>query len=250
MEKIADWLWTDYEEVGSTNDVAKDLTNSANEHKKYVITTRHQSNGRGRRGRNWVSLDGNLFMSMATEVALQDFCQVVFVVSLSLLETIKELSPTIDVQLKWPNDVLVQGCKISGILLEKGQGDYLVIGMGVNIKAAPDFPDLLYPTTSLQTWGIQSDRISFLKAYLRVLDANWQLWQEKGFAAIRKNWLNNAKGLGTEITVHTHKEDKEGIFESVDDNGALLLKKDDKIEKIYAGDVFYLRPNEEGKKDN
>lgn len=239
MTMLYDWEWTDYEETGSTNDEVRDLTSGAKGH-KYIVTAQRQNSGRGRRGRSWVSLDGNLFMSMAIEVELKDLGQMIFVVSLSLLETIKVLFPQIKVNLKWPNDVLVNDRKVSGILLEKGEGDYLVIGIGVNIQAAPKIEGLIYPAISLAEAGCKTDRIIFLREYVKVLDANYKTWQSKGFEKIKQRWLADVKSLGEKIKVHTDKEDKIGIFKGVDDNGTLLLGIDGQVEKIYAGDIFYL----------
>lgn len=239
MQKINAWQWFDYDEVGSTNDTAKSLTNTETGG-KYVVTSLRQTGGRGRRGRSWASLEGNLFMSMAFEAGLKDVGQIVFLVSLSLLETLQNLFPEINICLKWPNDVLVNDCKISGILLEKGEGDYLVAGIGVNIAAAPQIEGLVYPAQSLADLGFETDRVSLLKAYLQTFDADYELWREQGFETIRARWLDKAKNLGKEILVRMNNGEKKGVFAGVDENGALLLKCGENIEKIYAGDIFCL----------
>lgn len=239
MQKINDWQWFDYEEVGSTNDVANSLTKAA-DGGKYVVTSVRQTGGRGRRGRKWDSLEGNLFMSMAFETELKNAGQIVFLVSLSLLETLVHLYPDINVCLKWPNDVLVNDCKISGILLEKGGGSYLIAGIGVNIAAAPKIDGLLYPAQSLADLGFETDRVKLLKAYLQKFDANYKLWQKHGFEEIRTRWLSRAKNLGKEILVRMNNGEKKGIFAGVGENGVLLLKCGENIEKIYAGDIFCL----------
>lgn len=239
MEQIADWLWIDYEEAVSTNDRAKLLTKDTKGH-KYIVTAQRQTGGRGRRGKSWIGMPGNLFMSLGMEAELRDFAQMIFVVSLSLLETIRCLSPDADVKLKWPNDVLVNSRKVSGILLEKGEGDYLIIGIGVNIVAAPKIEGLIYPTVSLEDAGIKTDRITVMKKYIEIFDANRQAWKDSGFEAIRQRWLADVKGLGCEIKVHAEKEDKTGVFSGIDENGAMQLDVNGKIEKIYAGDIFYL----------
>lgn len=237
MANLENWDWIDYKEIGSTNDAVRLLTNDTKGH-RYVVTTKTQTGGRGRRGRSWVGLEGNLFMSQAVEIDLKNMGPVVFIVSLSLLEAIRKISPHIDIKLKWPNDVLVNSCKVSGILLEKGEGDYLIIGMGVNVKASPQIEGLIYPATSLNEAGIETTRLTVLKEYLQRFNANWQSWQEQGFVEIKQRWLADAKSLGEEIIVHTETEDKVGIFSGLDDNGILLLESGGKIEKIYAGDIF------------
>lgn len=238
MQKINDWEWIDIEETGSTNDAVRELTSEEGGH-KYVVTAKKQTAGRGRRGRSWIGVEGNLFMSYAAEVETKDWGQAVFIVSLSLLETIRTLFPTINIRLKWPNDVLVAGRKISGILLEKGNGNYLIMGIGVNIKNAPQLNNSSYQSVSLSELGYETDRISFFEKYTEILDANFCRWKNYGFDIIKERWLADAQGLGREITVRTEKEEKKGSFEGIDENGLLLLKTENKIEKICAGDVFF-----------
>lgn len=243
MKKIRDWLWQDRRETDSTNDEAAKLCAAARG-EKFIVSAASQTGGRGRRGRAWDSLTGNLFVSFAFPAALKDASRLIFIVSLGLLETVRRLKPGIDVCLKWPNDVLVNGGKVSGILMEKAAGDYMVVGIGVNVAAAPRREDILYPVASLREAGLVIDRLDFLKEYVGVFDDLLAEWKEKGFAPLRERWLANAKNLGKEINVHMEHEDKKGIFNGVDENGALLLETPSGIEKIYAGDIFYLKEKE------
>ena len=125
MPDMKDWKWIDLPETGSTNDEARKYSAVAGGG-KFVITAVRQNNGRGRRGRSWVGMEGNLFMSLGIEVPLAWPGQLIFIVTLALAQSILKLSPAEDVRIKWPNDVLVRGCKISGILLEKGEGGYVI----------------------------------------------------------------------------------------------------------------------------
>lgn len=239
MQRINGWQWEEYDEVVSTNDTVRNLTNKK-DGAKYVVTALRQTGGRGRRGRSWVSLEGNLFMSMAFEAELKNVGQIVFIVSLSLLETLRHLFPDINICLKWPNDVLVNDRKISGILLEKGEGDYIIAGIGVNIAAAPKIDGLVYPAQSLADFGFETERLDLFRAYLQTFEANYKLWLEQGFETIRSRWLANAKNLGKEILVRMNNEERSGIFAGVDENGTLLLERNNNLEKIYAGDIFCL----------
>lgn len=239
MQSINGWQWEEYDEVVSTNDTVWNLTNKK-DGAKYVVTALRQTGGRGRRGRSWVSLEGNLFMSMAFEAELKNVGQIVFIVSLSLLETLRLLFPDINICLKWPNDVLVNDRKISGILLEKGEGDYIIAGIGVNIAAAPKIDGLVYPAQSLADFGFETERLDLFWAYLQTFEANYKLWREQGFETIRSRWLANAKNLGKEILVRMNNEERSGIFAGVDENGTLLLERNNNLEKIYAGDIFCL----------
>lgn len=178
-------------------------------------------------------------MSMGLEIAPRDWGQLVFVVSLSLLETLLVLQPSLAIKLKWPNDVLINGGKISGILLEKGEGDYIIIGVGVNIVEAPALPQMVYPTQSLSAAGLKTSPEALLKSYLQVFDNNFKTWQTQGFSDILSRWLKHARGVGEVIQVNLEKESKTGIFLGLDDNGLLLLQNGDKIEKICAGDIFF-----------
>lgn len=230
MIQIEGWNWFKLDEVGSTNDEAKKLLQN-----KSIITADRQTNGRGRRGRYWISISGNLFCSFILSAKPQQIGALSFIFSLSLLETINELNPKLDVSLKWPNDVLIASKKVSGILIEKGEGDFFIVGVGVNIKSHPKNPDLLYKSTSLKINNIQIDNDNFLKLYINNLNNNISL----GFSTIKDKWLKFAKGLGEEIVVSLDNEQKTGIFTGIDDNGYLMLKTNNKIERIYTGDVFY-----------
>ena len=232
------WEWIDYKEAESTNDIAKEKSGKACG-KKFVITAEKQTKGRGRLGRKWKSYKGNLFASLGIEIEISQLGELIFVVGLSLLEAIRHLSPKADIKLKWPNDVLLKGKKISGILLEKGEGDYIIIGIGVNISKSPQDKDVIYPATNLKDEGIKTTRIDFLKVYLDAFDKNLFIWHQDSFEEIKKSWLKNVKGLGKEIIISMDNDTKEGIFEGVDDNGLLLLRGSDGVKKIYAGDVFY-----------
>lgn len=239
MLQNTNWCWQDYPEVESTNDTARELSHNP-PHSKFVISAQKQTRGRGRRGRSWCGLDGNLFMSLAQPLEARLMGQLVFVVSLSLFQTLKEIAPSAPLKLKWPNDLLLDNHKISGILLEKGAGMYIITGIGVNICAAPaSKAEVLYPAASLKDYGIETNRFEVLQSYLRWFDYYFELWQSQGFSLIREKWLQNVKGLHREIVVNLETESKNGIFEGIDEQGLLLLRTGGEIQKIYAGDVFY-----------
>lgn len=241
------WQWLDFDEADSTNNVARALTAEMVSGGKVVVSAVRQTAGRGRRGRQWIDCAGNLFMSLAVKAEMKDLGRLVLLSSLCLFATIKELSKDVKVkiELKWPNDVLVNGGKISGILLEKGSGDYFVIGIGVNIAASPKGNVAAYPLVSLREAGIDTDRVTFLKNYVAIWDKTRDTWDKEGFESLRQMWLANVKGLGEKINVTDEKETKKGVFFGIDEDGALLLGGADGIRKIRAGDVFYIKENVE-----
>ena len=216
--------------VDSTNDEAKKCCYRIQED-KFAIIADKQNNGRGRRGRSWVGLEGNLFCSLGIKCPLEKSGELVFVTSLALVNTI--------LKIKWPNDVLLNGAKISGILLEAGSNEVMIVGIGVNIVAKPETNIANYPIGCLADMGIKTDKVSFLNRLLENFDTKENLWKSNGFAAIKQQWLKFVKGLGEKIVIQQEKNNKEGIFVGIDDCGALLLKANDKIEKIYAGDIFF-----------
>ena len=240
------WNCVEYEQLGSTNDKAKELTLTAHG-QKLAVTAQIQTAGRGRRGRTWQSFDGNLFLSLALPFELKDCTALVFMTSIALLQTIKNLCSKADVKLKWPNDVLLNGAKVSGILLEKGEGDYMIAGIGVNLKTAPK-TDIIYPTISLNDIGVDITPLAFRDKYLENFDALCEIFAKQGIVSIAKIWQTYAKGIGNKIIVKTAKEEKKGIFVGLNDNGMLMLKTPEKIEIISAGDVFFV--DDERKEEN
>lgn len=248
LTELKSWIWLDYDEVGSTNDEALRLSKNLTPKQKLVITAHRQTKGRGRRGRNWISLDGNLFMSQLFNWPQKESGAMPFIASLSVLNTILKISPHTHVELKWPNDVLLNNCKVSGILLERGEKDAIVIGIGVNIKYAPDSNSLLYPTTSLQSDGIDCSYTDFLKLYLDEFDNLLQLYTTKGMPVVVSQWLQHAKGIGFPITVHTAQNELHGVFKGVSSEGTLQLETlDGKVIDINAGDVFFDKNGEDKK---
>lgn len=241
MKLISDWLWEDKEVTESTNDDALLCTRTKKE-KKFIISAKKQTKGRGRRGRQWVSLEGNLFFSQALPEEMFCVGQLVCVSAISLWETITEKLPKeYKVSLKWPNDVLIDNCKVSGTLLERGENNYWIIGIGVNICVAPKTQRMLYPVTSLKACGINIDRLMFLQSYVEKFDKYYQQWKQSGFENIRKKYLKAIKGIGEKIQVQTPSQKIEGIFLGVGDNGELLLKTQKETKQIFAGDIFYIK---------
>lgn len=229
------WEWLDFEEVGSTND---EVLKYMEKGKKVVLTAVCQSKGRGRRGRHWVSQNGNLFMSMAMPLELKDSGAMVFLLSLALCESIKKLKATAKVELKWPNDVLLDNKKVSGILLERS-GEFIVMGVGVNIVDFPKSSDVLYPLTSLSQAGIETQRVQLLEIYLKEFDELFALWQKHGQSAIISKWLKCAKGIGSNIRVNMPSSSICGVFTGLDEEGVLLLQTSEGMKKVSAGDVFF-----------
>jgi BirA family biotin operon repressor/biotin-[acetyl-CoA-carboxylase] ligase len=232
-----------YETIGSTNDEAKRLARDGAA-EGLIVWAKGQDAGRGRRGRVWVSPPGNLYFSLVLRPHCRaaEAAQLGFVAALGMAAVLGELAPTIAIRCKWPNDLLANGKKIAGILLETEMvaGDlpeFVVIGVGVNLVSSPN--DASYPATSLVEEGIASLAPQPALARFAEHFAEWlAIWREDGFAPIRAAWLLQAVGLGEPIQVRLERDTIEGQFLDLDDDGALMLGLPDGSRRIAAGEVF------------
>ncbi len=220
------WNLIFFESVESTNDTAAKLQVAD------CVVAKEQTKSRGRMGRKWFSLEGNLFFSVVLKSYTNQTPLLSFVVSLSVAEALKDFS----VKIKWPNDVLIEDKKVAGILLEN-LGDKVVVGVGINTQKSPN-EKVLYPTTSLN--GKISNEM-LLKNILTRLEENIQLFEKKGFFVIKEKWLTYSKGVGKEIVIRLPNEEIKGEFVGLTDEGAVQIKtKDLCCRNIMAGDVFFL----------
>lgn len=232
------WKIICFDELTSTNDLAAQYAQAKTDD-MLVIKAKKQTAGRGRRGHLWQSLEGNLFFSLLFKSVETNIGMFVIISALSLLQSLKILSPSADVLLKWPNDVLLNNKKVSGILLEIPENGYMIIGIGVNIIQSPKSDAISYPVTSLRESGIQTTADEFLQIYLKQFDNFMKLFHKSGFEPLRRMWLDNAKKIGSKIMVCQNNTQICGVFEGIDENANLLLRNNEKLHKILAGDVFY-----------
>lgn len=235
----------EHEILDSTNDEACRLA-SGGAADGIVVWAHRQRAGRGRRGRRWQSPDGNLYFSVILRPSASPAvaAQLSLVAAVAMAETLAELLPDdTRIEQKWPNDVLVDGKKIAGILLESSGAladrvDWVVVGCGLNIAVAPD--ETALPATCLAERGAEStDRAAVLMALLGSLHRWRREWETAGIQPVRRVWLSRARGLGQEITVRLPNHEFKGQFLDMDDNGALIVRLPDGSEKaVTAGDVF------------
>ncbi len=230
--------------VGSTMDEARRLAEEGADDGT-LVWAREQTAGRGRLGRTWTSPRGNLYFSLV----LRPDCtpgvaaQLGFVAALAIGEAIGSVSPPVDVTYKWPNDVLLHGRKVAGVLLESRAAGaelaYVVLGCGVNISSFPG--ETATPATSLRFEGVPADvgEIELLEAFARYF-LNWtSRWLDQGFAPIRTAWLRHAERLGQKIEVRLAEERLAGDFLDLSEEGYLLLRlASGETRRIAAGDVF------------
>ncbi|MBE7637589.1 biotin--[acetyl-CoA-carboxylase] ligase [Sneathiella sp. P13V-1] len=237
---------TAYNEVDSTSIQAKRLAEEGAPSGQLVIA-KSQNSGVGRRGRAWTSPKGNMYASLMIrpKCSSAEAAKLSFLVSVALYHSIRSLLPeNVPVSLKWPNDVLVDGKKVAGILLESksrpdGALDWLVIGTGVNINDYPKVTEGL-PATALGLYGAEPEPTELISIYCTNFLHYYQIWVKNGFAPIRDEWLKYAVGVGNEVVARLPNEELHGIFSGLDKDGALILKQSNgAIKYISAGEVFF-----------
>ena len=234
-EQIDTWSWFEADGIGSTNDALKSWPPDK---MPAILSAIRQTGGKGRRGRKWQSIDGNLYFTYSQEIASNELSRFVCLIGLSLAKTVLALSPHADIKIKWPNDVFLNHKKLSGILLENIRDDLWAVGIGVNIKKAPELHDMPYLATSLAESGIMIERTAFLKQYFKQYREDFAYYQSNGFNQLKIEWLELALHLHQKITIKNDENMKQGVFLTLDDNGYLILKTEDKEERIVAGDLF------------
>ncbi|MCU9847111.1 biotin--[acetyl-CoA-carboxylase] ligase [Defluviimonas sp. WL0024] len=235
-------------EVDSTNSEAQRLAPGLTQ--PTWILARRQTAARGRRGREWISPEGNFAATLVmrptgdpARAALRSF-----VAALALADALETVcGPGATLSLKWPNDVLLNGGKVAGILLESaGRGadvSHLAVGIGVNLVAAPPReavePEATLPVSVLGETGVRIAPEEFL-AYLANAFARWEAQLATyGFGPIRTAWLARAAKLGQRITARTASETIEGTFETIAEDGALVIATSQGRRNIPAADVFF-----------
>ena len=235
---IDDWQWIDYDNLTSTNDEAKKLIAK---NTQIVVTAKKQTAGRGRLGHKWIGLDGNLFMSLGLDWNTENTNMLALISSLALLTSVKDYNSNLDIMLKWPNDILINKQKLSGILIEVVSPHKVIIGIGVNICASPKLEkNTAYLPTNLKEQGINVDRLEFMRTYLREFTKMMTIYQKEGQQKIIDMWLSHTHKIGQKINVKNEKIQICGEFMGLDKHGLLLLKTPDNIIKsISAGDIYF-----------
>lgn len=198
------------------------------------LIANEQDAGRGRQGREWVSESGNFFGSTLVRIAASDPApqSLSLAAGLALIEAVDIAVPGRPLMLKWPNDLMLGNAKLAGILLERS-GDRVVVGFGVNLASAPSIPGR---DAAALNGAILPQAFAPLLAgsFARMLN----LWRSAEPEAFARAWLERGHPVGTHLTVHSGAGEKvSGIFDGLEPDGALRLRRDGELEVIRAGDV-------------
>ena len=221
-----------HDEVGSTNDIALDMARSGAP-EGTVVMARSQTKGRGRRGRSWYAKPGE---SVIVSVVLRPDLpanRLAFAAGVAVAECLMQVCG-LDATLKWPNDVLINERKISGILVEATQGA-AVVGIGVNVKQTEFTPELEETATSVMREGGSWAEVSRIaEGIVDRLFATHQL----SFEEILTRWRKYMWGLGRSVEVTAECETVSGTIAGVDSDGALLIDQDGGVRRIVAADAI------------
>jgi len=235
--------------LASTNAEALTLSRQGEQGPLWIAAAR-QSAGRGRRGRIWISEPGNLFATLLlTDPAPPEhWPELAFVAALAIHDSVTEVAPKVRPQLaiKWPNDLLLEGAKFAGILIEgeSAEGGAVAVGIGVNCLNHPSDTD--FPATDLAAAGAQVPPATlFAMLSVKMLGRLAQWNRGEHFATIRTDWLSRAAALGQMIRLRLADRELIGRFEAIDDIGRLVLVlPEGGQETIAAGDVVELLTTE------
>ena len=236
------------EDVDSTNAEARRRAEAGHVGPLWIVA-RRQGEGRGRRGREWVSETGNLYATllMTTRKTPAEAAQITFVAALAVADLICTFVPTPLVTIKWPNDVMIEADKVAGILVESGSdatgGLWLAVGIGVNLAHAPSGTER--PATAIGGHLKGEVRAAPIVAEaIEVLAHHFAIWMDRwetlGFQPILDAWVARSRGLDQACTARLGHETVSGIAEGVGPDGALRLRlADGSVRMISAGDVFF-----------
>ena len=247
-----------FPEIGSTNQLALERA-KAGDTGKLWIATGHQTGGRGRRGRPWEGRPGNLAATLLLrpKVGLAAAASLGFVAALALRDALEAVMPNRQFAvapdggdlatggrfaLKWPNDVLADGAKLSGILLETAQaGTDLAIAIGIGVNVVDHPQDTPYPATDLGAMGASCSAADLFFALSDAFVDSLRLWQGgNNLSDVRDKWIEGAAGIGSEIAVDTGGTIVRGVFETIDADCHLIIRgRDGQMTRIAAGDVHF-----------
>ncbi len=215
------------ETVESTQDLIREEGEMATG-EGLVIHALEQTSGKGRMGKTWESPRGNLYMSvlLRPECLAEDAGQIAFVSALAVSAALETYLPAgHEKTLKWPNDILIDGKKIAGILCEtslvRGRVDHIALGVGINVSAPPEDPG----ATGLDAINARENSIEGLRDnVLESFDRHYKVWLDKGFERIKAAWLKQAHGVDCPVTVILPDAEIQGVFKGMDENGAMIME--------------------------
>ncbi len=233
---VGAWRLKTYEVLPSTSDLCSTLA-EAGEPAGLAVLAREQTRGRGSRGRDWTAPPGNLNLSVLIRPRepMASIAQWSLLAAVALSEA---LAPIAELHVKWPNDLLLDGRKVAGILLDSaddGQGGvaWLVIGMGVNLSQTPDPHD-----PGVASLGTTEPPEKVAARVLERLDVWSRVRTLEGFAPVRAAWLSRAQEIGAFVSLRVGQDRLGGQFAGLGEDGSLLLRTGGRVHAFTTGEVM------------
>jgi BirA family biotin operon repressor/biotin-[acetyl-CoA-carboxylase] ligase len=244
-----EYHFSSYDDIDSTNNEAKRIIAQGHSG-HYVLLAKSQHAGRGRAGRQWDSPNGNVYMSILRQESLtwEEAAHLIYITAVAVADAVAAVLPVSEpVSVKWPNDILLKGKKVAGILLEgKTMANqpflpWAIIGIGINVRHFPE--QTTFPATSLYDQGVVYVELERLFHYVMDHFSSWYaVWRQHGFEPIRLAWLHRALKRGEVITVVTPERKISGIFVDITEHGNLRVElANGQQTEIYSGEVFFSR---------
>lgn len=239
----------EFHELDSTNAALKRIAEQGGEVEEgLLVWAKSQTGGRGRSGRTWQSPPGNVYASFLLKApeAPASAPEVGFMAALAVRDAILDLprhnAPPPPLSLKWPNDVLVEGKKVSGILAELATDpdgrNWIVLGIGINLIPV-DVPDALYPVAALSDYQVDTTPAHTLTIVAREISKWLDIWRTGGFQVVRTAWTDAGPQAGMPLSVRLSEGPVAGTYAGLDASGALLLDTPQGRRSLLVGDVMF-----------
>lgn len=233
-----------FKKLPSTNLFARELVDQKVSNGS-VVAADVQTHGRGRKDRTWFSPTGGLWFSVIIypDIPPRKSMMLTMAASLGVVDAIKTITGIVPL-IKWPNDVLIKGKKVCGILTEidaeMDRINFAIVGIGLNVNNTLPKDFVKYATTLRQECGSKVSRVQLLRSILKSFDEQYEKLARGKYDDIRKNWLEFSQIIGKHVRVQEGSIGLEGIVDDVDEDGSLILKNDDGIHRVLSGDVEVL----------
>jgi len=243
-----------FESIGSTNEEAKAWARNASTPAPHgaIVSAAEQTSGRGRRGRDWVSPAGKgVYLSIVwrPKIAPPQIGQLTIVTALAGARALKEISG-LNIDTKWPNDLLYQRKKIGGILCEaeirNGEIEFVVAGVGLNANFAPeDLPKrLVFPATSLlMATGKPFSTAALQSACIQALHAEYARYDSGNWSTQRAEFIRRCAIIGEHVFVRDEQQEYSGIATNIDNDGILIIQTATETRRVLSGDVSFEKQN-------
>lgn len=228
-----------YESLDSTQEEAKRLLKEQKIDHGYAITTDMQVKGKGRYDRKWTGEKGDLACTfvLKPEKNINLFTQISFVAAIAVGDITTKHLKECAIKYKWPNDIMINNKKVSGILLELVQNKHLLVGIGINVISNAEKE--LQNIYSLSNNNQKLNYATILQDLCEFFVKRYNQWNQMGFDAIKNLWTANAMNLEKKIKANYLGNETEGYFIGIDDSGSMILQENGKKKLIKIGEIFF-----------